>query len=86
MLLRHYYRGGLVGKLNKDRFKREPIETSRAMAEFSLLLKLRELGLPVPQPLAAKFERAHGWGYRADILVAIIHGAKDVFNAYSKLH
>jgi len=79
MLLRHYYRGGLVGKLNKDRFKREPIETSRAMAEFSLLLKLRELGLPVPQPLAAKFERAPGWGYRADILVAIIPGAKDVF-------
>ncbi len=79
MLLRHYYRGGLVGKVNKDRFKREPIAESRAMAEFSLLLKLQELKLPVPRPIAARYEKASLWGYRADILVETIPHTKDVF-------
>ena len=79
LLLRHYYRGGLVGKLNKDRFKREAIAASRAMAEFALLLKLRELQLPVPRPAAARYQRASGWGYRADILVEVIPNAQDVY-------
>lgn len=79
LLLRHYYRGGLVGKLNTDRFKREPVAESRAMAEFALLLKLVELDLPVPKPVAAHFQRAPLWGYRADILVEVIANAADVF-------
>lgn len=79
LLLRHYYRGGLVGKFNKDRFKREPIVQSRAMAEFALLLKLRELNLPVPRPVAARYTQASVWGYRADILVEVIPNAKDTF-------
>lgn len=79
MLLRHYYRGGLVGKVNKDRFKREAVFKSRAMAEFELLLALRERDLPVPEPLAARYVKAPLWGYRADILVAVIADAKDVF-------
>lgn len=79
LLLRHYYRGGLVGKVNRDRFKREPIPESRAMAEFSLLLKLRELGLPVPRPVAAHYTKAPGWGYRADILVEVIPHSSDLF-------
>ncbi|MBY6064638.1 lipid IV(A) 3-deoxy-D-manno-octulosonic acid transferase [Pseudidiomarina sediminum] len=79
MLLRHYYRGGLVGKINRDRFKREPIAQSRAMAEFELLMQLRARGLPVPEPLAARYKNAPAWGYRADILVEVIPNAKDVF-------
>jgi len=79
LLLRHYYRGGLVGKFNKDRFKREAIPQSRAMAEFSLLLKLRELKLPVPRPVAARHVKAPLWGYRADILVEVIPNAQDTF-------
>ncbi|MFC0445333.1 lipid IV(A) 3-deoxy-D-manno-octulosonic acid transferase [Pseudidiomarina halophila] len=79
MLLRHYYRGGLVGKVNKDRFAREAIANSRAMAEFELLMRLRERQLPVPKPLAARYEKAPVWGYRADILVEIIPQAEDLF-------
>ncbi|KFZ30212.1 3-deoxy-D-manno-octulosonic acid transferase [Pseudidiomarina salinarum] len=80
LLLRHYYRGGMVGKLNKDRFKREAVAHSRAMAEFSLLLQLRELDLAVPRPVAARYQKAPLWGYRADILVETIPDAKDVFH------
>ncbi len=79
LLLRHYYRGGLVGKINKDRFLREPAEKSRAIYEFDLLLKLREKGLPVPRPVAARMEKTGVFSYKADILVEVIPGAVDVF-------
>src|SRR5690606_28188499 len=64
--------------------KREPIPSSRAMAEFSLLLKLRELELPVPRPVAARFVKAPIWGYRADILVEVIPSAQDLFKILSQ--
>lgn len=79
MLLRHYYRGGLVGRVNKDRFMSEPAERSRAISEFDLLMKLQELQLPVPKPIAARMAKARWFGYRADILVEVIPGAVDVF-------
>lgn len=71
MVLRHYYRGGLIGRLNKDLFLRQPVPRSRAMAEFTLLTWMRAQGLPVPRPVAARFSGA-GFFYRADILVQII--------------
>ncbi|MGM0525667.1 MAG: lipid IV(A) 3-deoxy-D-manno-octulosonic acid transferase [Pseudomonadota bacterium] len=79
MLLRHYYRGGLVGKVNKDRFLREPAERSRAVHEFDLLTKLQDLGLPVPKPIAARMLKTGLFSYQADILVEVIPGAVDVF-------
>lgn len=79
MLLRHYYRGGLVGKVNKDRFWREPEHLSRAIHEFDLLSKLTEMGLPVPKPIAARMVKSGLFSYRADILVEVISGAVDVF-------
>ncbi|RUO64871.1 3-deoxy-D-manno-octulosonic acid kinase [Idiomarina ramblicola] len=79
LLLRHYYRGGLVGKINKDRFLREPAQRSRAIHEFDLLSKLRELGLPVPRPVAARMEKTAVFSYKADILVEVIPGAIDVY-------
>src|SRR5690606_21607607 len=56
-VLRHYYRGGLVGKLNKDIFWPEPVLLSRAMAEFRLLCQMRHWGLPVPRPCAARYQQ-----------------------------
>ncbi|MFV1467957.1 3-deoxy-D-manno-octulosonic acid kinase [Idiomarina sp. HD9-110m-PIT-SAG05] len=79
LLLRHYYRGGLVGKINKDRFLREPAEKSRAIHEFDLLCKLRDIGLPVPRPVAARMEKTGVFSYKADILVEVIPGAVDVY-------
>lgn len=54
LVLRHYYRGGMVGKLVRDRFWFEGVESSRAMAEYRLLAQLSEQGLPVPRPFAAR--------------------------------
>ncbi|RVT48168.1 3-deoxy-D-manno-octulosonic acid transferase [Rheinheimera sediminis] len=76
-VLRHYYRGGLVGKLNKDKFWPEPAAQSRAMAEFSLLWQMRLWGLPVPRPCAALYQK-HGFSYSADILIERIPGTIDL--------
>ena len=76
-VLRHYYRGGVVGKFNKDIFWPEPVLLSRAMAEFRLLCQMRRWGLPVPRPCAARYQQ-RSFGYSADILIERIAGATDL--------
>lgn len=68
MVLRHYWRGGMVGRVIKDRYWREPVENSRAMREFTLLDWMHGQGLPVPRPVAARYSRVWPF-YRADLLM-----------------
>lgn len=75
LVLRHYYRGGLIGRLVKDRFLRQPVAQSRAMREFTLLDWMREQGLPVPRPIAAQFTPVGPW-YRADLLMERLPGTR----------
>ncbi|WP_194755264.1 3-deoxy-D-manno-octulosonic acid kinase [Aliidiomarina indica] len=78
MVLRHYYRGGLVGKILHDQFWLEPVEKSRAMREFQLLQWMADEGLPVPRPCAARYARS-GLIYRADLLIEMIPNSRDIF-------
>ena len=76
--LRHYYRGGLWGKIIKDKYKFNTLNTTRSFAELRLLHKLHQAGLPVPNPIAAQVENV-GFGlYRADILMERIENAQDL--------
>lgn len=77
LVLRHYWRGGLMGRLFGDRFWWQPLSRSRAMAEFALLGQLQAAGLPVPKPVAARCVR-HGLFYRADLLIERIPNARDL--------
>ena len=76
-VLRHYYRGGLFGKVVKDRYWFRTFDQTRAGQEFNLLLQLRAWGLPTPQPIAYKITRQWG-GYQADILLARIENTQDL--------
>ncbi|CUU52220.1 3-deoxy-D-manno-octulosonic acid kinase [Actinobacillus pleuropneumoniae] len=76
-VLRHYYRGGLFGKIVKDQYLFNGLENTRAFREFSLLEKLHEWHLPVPQPIALKVEKTCFW-YRADIMLEKIEGTQDL--------
>lgn len=78
-VMRHYYRGGLIGKLFTDWFWRQPITKTRAMAEFTMLRQMQALGLPVPTPIAARYQ-ARTLGYSADIMIARIPDAVDLFH------
>ena len=67
-VLRHYYRGGLPGKLLTDRYLWAGETRVRSFCEWDLLRLMGEQGLPVPVPVAARYVR-HGWlTYSADLI------------------
>lgn len=71
LVYRHYHRGGLFGRINKDTYLRGAPTQSRAFKELTLLAEMTSMKLPVPRPIAARFAPS-GIVYRADILVAEI--------------
>lgn len=72
-VLKHYYRGGLVGKVLEDEFIFFGIERVRSVAEWQLLKLAHAAGLPVPVPVAAHFER-RGFIYAANLITRRIPG------------
>lgn len=72
--LRHYHRGGLPGRLVVDRFLWLGEARTRSFREWRLLARLRQAGLPVPQPVAAGWRRS-GLFYTADLVTMRIPGA-----------
>lgn len=76
-VLRHYYRGGLFGKIVKDRYWFQSLEKTRAAQEFTLLNQMEKWGLPVPRPIAFKITR-NTFSYQADILLEKINNTEDL--------
>lgn len=76
-VLRHYYRGGLFGKLVKDRYLFTGLPQTRAAQEFELLNQMHRWGLPVPRPIAFKISRCL-FTYQADILLEKIADTQDL--------
>jgi 3-deoxy-D-manno-octulosonic acid kinase len=70
-VLRHFVRGGLVGKLTHDRYLFKGEDATRSFSEWRLLDKLASNGLRVPRPAAARYVR-DGIFYRADIITVCI--------------
>ena len=75
MVLKHYYRGGLVAKIVKDRYIGFNVEKTRAFKEFRLLSKMQQLGLPVPAAIAARVEKGPFY-FRADLITREIEGVQ----------
>ena len=82
LVLRHYYRGGLVSKLLNDQYLFTGLANTRAYREFFLLLQLNELGLPAPAPVAIQIQRS-GLIYRSDILTLRIRNSEDLVSILS---
>jgi len=82
-VLRHYYRGGLIGKIIKDSYWFTGIEKTRAAREFSLLKHMQTLQLPAPKPVAYRVIR-HRLTYQADLLSSRIQQAQDLVGILSK--
>ncbi len=70
-VLRHYMRGGLVGKIVRDRYLWTGANRTRPFLEWRLLAKLADSNLRVPRPAAARYVR-HGPVYTADIITVRI--------------
>jgi len=82
-VLRHYYRGGLIGKIINDSYWFTSQANTRAAREFSLLEHMQKLALPAPKPIAFRVIR-HGLFYRADLLSSRIEHAEDLVALLSK--
>ena len=76
-VVRHYRRGGLIGKLNADLYLFTGLARSRVYREFKLLEQMLALGLPVPTPVAGRLCR-HGLLARADLITLRVAAANDL--------
>ncbi|MDH3303880.1 MAG: 3-deoxy-D-manno-octulosonic acid kinase [Gammaproteobacteria bacterium] len=72
-VLRHYLRGGLIGKLIRDRYVFSGADKTRPFMEWRLLDKLTSNNLRVPRPAAARYCRS-GTFYTGDIITVRIPG------------
>jgi len=66
-VLRHYRRGGLITRLSGDRYVWQGEQSTRPFEEWQLTYRLHRAGLPVPEPLAARYSH-HGFTYTGDII------------------
>jgi 3-deoxy-D-manno-octulosonic acid kinase len=76
-VLRHYKRGGMPGKLIRDSYFWINEQQTRSFAEWHLLARLNQLGLPVPRPAAARYCRS-GPVYTADLLTMRLPGIRSL--------
>lgn len=74
-VLRHYRRGGWMAPLLGDRYVWNGRHRSRGFVEFALLAELARRGLPVPVPIAARYQR-RGPYYTADLITRTIENAQ----------
>ena len=74
LVLRHYRRGGLLGRIIADSYLGFSLAGSRPYREWKLLGKLCELGLPVPRPAGIRILKGMGF-YRGDLLTHQIEDA-----------
>ncbi|XOV78841.1 MAG: 3-deoxy-D-manno-octulosonic acid kinase [Aestuariibacter sp.] len=76
-VLRHYLRGGLIGRLLTDQYFFTGLENTRAWQEKNLLMHMNEAGLSTPVPAAARIQKM-GLYYRADLITIRIPHARDI--------
>jgi 3-deoxy-D-manno-octulosonic acid kinase len=70
-VLRHYRRGGLLGKVVRNSYVFAGEDLTRSFKEWRLLDKLATNNMNVPRPAAARFCR-HGTFYTADLITVRI--------------
>ncbi|EPH6366706.1 3-deoxy-D-manno-octulosonic acid kinase [Vibrio cholerae] len=75
--LRHYRRGGLLGKWVADSYWFSGWQKTRSYQEFMLLSHLHKAGVNVPRPIAARAQKS-GFIYHADLLSEKVPNARDL--------
>lgn len=76
-VLRHYRRGGLAARVSVDRFVWLGEPRTRPLRELQITLRLHAAGLPVPLPVAARYEQ-QGATYRADLITEYLPGTRSL--------
>jgi 3-deoxy-D-manno-octulosonic acid kinase len=82
-VLRHFRRGGFIARLSQDGYVWTGEDEVRAFAEWRLLELLTRRGLPVPRPVAARYQRM-GLRYRCDLITQRIVDAEPLSAALAR--
>ncbi len=69
--LRHSRRGGLIARLSHDRYIWLGEKATRPVRELQMTMLMQTAGLPVPVPVAARYQRG-GYTYRGDIITELL--------------
>ena len=72
-VLRHYVRGGLIGRVVNDTYLYSGEDKTRSFLEWRMLAKMADNGLRVPRPAAARYVRSGSFD-KADIITVRIPG------------
>ena len=72
-VMRRYLRGGMAARFARDRYLWLGEERTRSFRELRLLATLRERGLPVPAPIAARYRRGF-LTYGAELITERLDG------------
>ncbi|MDO9476081.1 MAG: 3-deoxy-D-manno-octulosonic acid kinase [Pseudohongiella sp.] len=76
LILKRYHRGGLLGKFVKNTYIFNGLNRTRMWREFKLLATMRELGLPVPKPVAVRCERSSLFCYQGQMIAERIANSR----------
>lgn len=76
LILKRYHRGGLLGKFVKNTYIFIGLSRTRMWREFELLATMRELGLPVPKPVAVRCERSSLFCYQGQMIAERIANSR----------
>jgi 3-deoxy-D-manno-octulosonic acid kinase len=82
-VLRHYRRGGFMARISADRYCYLGEWLVRAFREWRLLAFAAAQGLPVPQPVAARYRRV-GLAYTCELVTVRILGARPLSAAIAE--
>jgi 3-deoxy-D-manno-octulosonic acid kinase len=82
-VLRHFRRGGFIARWSRDAYVWMGEDEVRAFAEWRLLDILTQRGLPVPKPVAARYQRT-GLRYRCDLITQRITDAEPLSAALAQ--
>lgn len=78
-VLRHYRRGGLIGKLIHDRYLLTRLKNTRVWRELALMQWMHAHGLPVTRAIGGRVVE-HGMTYSADLLTETVPGSRDLIS------
>ncbi|MBB5211122.1 3-deoxy-D-manno-octulosonic acid kinase [Microbulbifer hydrolyticus] len=76
LVFKQYHRGGLAGRLVEKSYLYSRLPNTRVWREFNMLREMRELGLPVPRPVAARCVSVPPLAYRGAMITERVADSK----------
>jgi 3-deoxy-D-manno-octulosonic acid kinase len=76
LVLKRYHRGGLLGRFVKSSYIFCGLNRTRMWREFQLLASMRDLGLPVPRPIAVRCVRSSPMCYQGEMIAERIPNSR----------